>query len=122
MRSCSSRIREQIRFPGFESTHHQPRVTRITARNLADCDSIGAKKIENMPRAYDILRKLENGEVLPIASRNDLSEAKQLAESLNAYWPAEYVVRECASGAEFHLKQPNPADQPQGAQKREYVM
>jgi len=75
-----------------------------------------------MARAYDILRKLENGEVLPIASRNDLSEAKQLAESLNAYWPAEYVVRECASGAEFHLKQPNPADQPQGAQKREYVM
>ena len=63
-----------------------------------------------MPRAYDILRKLENGEVLPIASRNDLSEAKQLAESLNDYWPAEYIVRECASGAEFHLRQQRLAD------------
>ena len=71
-----------------------------------------------MPRAYDILRKLENGEVLPIASRNDLEEAKQLAESLNAYWPAEYIVRECASGAEFHLKQERLADRPQALTNR----
>ena len=122
MRSCSSRIREQIRFPGFESTHHQPRVTRITARNLADCDSIGAKKIENMPRAYDILRKLENGEVLPIASRGDLDEAKELAESLNCYWPAEYIVREPQSGLEFHLKQQRLQNRTQGAHKPEYLM
>jgi hypothetical protein len=75
-----------------------------------------------MARAYDILRRMENGEVLPIASRRDLEEAKELAESLNAYWPAEYIVRECASGAEFHLKQQRPAGQPQGAQEREYLM
>ena len=65
---------------------------------------------------------MQNGEVLPIASRGNLKEAKELAESLNAYWPAEYIVRECASGAEFHLKQQSLADQPQGAQKREYAM
>ncbi len=75
-----------------------------------------------MPRAYDILRRMENGEMLPIASRRNLEEAKELAESLNAYWPAEYIVRECASGAEFQLRQQRPADQPQGAQKRECLM
>ncbi|MGO9589700.1 MAG: hypothetical protein ACLP3K_06600 [Candidatus Acidiferrales bacterium] len=75
-----------------------------------------------MPRAYDVLRKMENDELLPIASRRNLEEAQGLAESLNAYWPAEYIVRDCASGAQFHIKQQRPAEQPQGAQKREYVM
>lgn len=75
-----------------------------------------------MVRAYDILRKLENGEMLPIASRNDLAEAKQLAESLNFYWPAEYIVRESQSGAQFHLKQERLADGPQGVHRREYLM
>ena len=75
-----------------------------------------------MPRTYDILRKLENGEVLPIASRNDLEEARELAESLNDYWPAEYIVRESKSGVEFHLKQERLADRPQGAHKPQYLM
>ncbi len=75
-----------------------------------------------MPRAYDILRRMENGEMLPIASRRNLEEAKELAESLNAYWPAEYIVRECASGAEFQLKQECLADRPQGVHKPQYLM
>jgi hypothetical protein len=58
-----------------------------------------------MARAYDILRKMGNGEMLPIASRSELSEAKELAKALNSYWPAEYIVRESGSGAEFDLKQ-----------------
>lgn len=70
-----------------------------------------------MARAYDILRKLESGELLPIASRGDLAEAKQLAESLNSYWPAEYIVRESESGAEFDLKQERPAADAQGVRK-----
>ena len=75
-----------------------------------------------MARAYDILRKLENGEVLPIATRTDLTEAKQLAESLNSYWPAEYIVRETGSGAEFRLNRERLAANPQGALNSKYVM
>jgi hypothetical protein len=75
-----------------------------------------------MPRAYDILRKLENGEMLPIATRNNLTEAKHLAESLNSYWPAEYIVREVASGAEIHLKNGSLGDGPQGFPKPHYLM
>ena len=75
-----------------------------------------------MARAYDILRKLETGELLPIASRNDLEEAKQLAESLNSYWPAEYIVRETESGAEFNLRQERLAADPQGVRSSKYVM
>jgi hypothetical protein len=69
-----------------------------------------------MARAYDILRKLENGELLPIASRSDLAEARKLAESLYLYWPAEYVVRESTSERE------RPADPPEGAPKSGYTM
>ena len=74
-----------------------------------------------MTRAHDILRKLENGEVLPVASRNDLAEAKQLAESLNSYWPAEYIVRDSRSGAEFHLRERAAADA-RGVFISKYVM
>jgi hypothetical protein len=80
------------------------------------------KEIENMARAYDILRKLENGEMLPIASRNNLTEARHLAESLNSFWPAEYVVREVASGAEIHLKNGSLAHGTQGFPKPDYLM
>lgn len=68
-----------------------------------------------MARAYDILRKLENGEILKVASRSDLAEARELAESLDAYWPAHYFVRDSISGAEFPIKKERLADQPQGA-------
>lgn len=75
-----------------------------------------------MARAYDILRKLESGEMLRIASRGGLPEAKQLAESLNSYWPAEYIVRETESGAEIHLKQERLAADPQGVHKLGHLM
>jgi len=75
-----------------------------------------------MARAYDILRRLESGEVLAIASRNDLTEARNLAESLNSYWPAEYIVREVASGRELHLKNGSLADSPQGFTQAKHVM
>jgi uncharacterized protein (DUF2249 family) len=81
-----------------------------------------AKEIEKMARAYDILRRLENGEMLAVASRNDLTEARHLAESLNFYWPAEYIVREVESGAEIHLKNGSLADGPQGFAKTGYLM
>lgn len=75
-----------------------------------------------MARAYDILRKLETGEILRIASRGDLEQAKELAESLNSYWPADYIVRDSRTGAEFQLKEERPASEPQGAYKCEWVI
>ena len=75
-----------------------------------------------MARAYDILRKLENGEILRIASRSDLAQAWKLAESLNAYWPAEYIVRESSSGVELRPKEERLATEPQGAHKSQRAM
>ena len=48
--------------------------------------------------SYDIFTRLGNGEMLQIASRDDLVQVKQLMESLNAFWPAAYVVRVRTSG------------------------
>jgi len=42
--------------------------------------------------AYIILRKLEGGELLPVATFDDLSEAQSLADALYDYWPADYSV------------------------------
>jgi hypothetical protein len=75
-----------------------------------------------MARAYDVLRKLENGELLQIASRKDEAEAKCLAESLNSYWPAEYIVRDQVSGGEIAVKHGRPANRPEGVHKPEHVI
>jgi predicted alpha/beta hydrolase family esterase len=96
-------------------------VILVTAKALGACDCV-LKETKFMARAYDILRKLENGEFVTVASRNDLAQAKELAESLNRYWPAEYVVRDSASGDEIHLKQERLADRPQGVPKPGYTM
>jgi hypothetical protein len=42
--------------------------------------------------AYTILRKLEGGELLRVATFDDLDEARQVADGLYQYWPAEYLV------------------------------
>lgn len=47
-----------------------------------------------MKRGYIVYRKLETGEVLWIASRNTLREARDLAVSLEAHWPGRYLIRE----------------------------
>ena len=49
---------------------------------------------------YTIFRKLETGELLRVATRDDLREAEQLAQSLHEYWPAEYSVLDRQSAAE----------------------
>jgi hypothetical protein len=46
-----------------------------------------------MKRGYIVYRKLETGEVLQIASRNTLREARVLAKSLEGHWPGTYLVR-----------------------------
>ena len=48
-------------------------------------------------RMYTAFKQLENGEFVPVASRDELEEAVQLVESLNDYWPGGYEVRESRS-------------------------
>jgi hypothetical protein len=43
---------------------------------------------------YRVLAQLGDGEFMFVASRDELIEAIQLIEGLNAYWPKEYVVRD----------------------------
>jgi hypothetical protein len=68
-----------------------------------------------MARAYEIIRKLENGELLRVASRDDLGEARKLIESLSFHWPAEYFVRDLRSGKQVNLGKECLADQSQEA-------
>ena len=46
---------------------------------------------------YTAFKQLENGELVRVASRDELEEAVQLVESLNDYWPGGYEVRESRS-------------------------
>jgi len=43
---------------------------------------------------YQVLVQLEGGELLYVASRNELEEAVQLIDGLNSYWPRKYVVHD----------------------------
>jgi hypothetical protein len=43
---------------------------------------------------YRVFRQLENGELVHVALRDRLEQAAELAASLNATWPGEYVVRD----------------------------
>jgi hypothetical protein len=47
-----------------------------------------------MAQAYTILRKIGDGQIIPIVKFDQLSEALQLMAQLNEHWPAEYFVRD----------------------------
>ena len=51
---------------------------------------------------YCVLVQLDNGELRVVASRDDLEEAVQLIEELNAYWPRTYFVRD-SEGSDIGL-------------------
>jgi hypothetical protein len=53
---------------------------------------------------YTIFRRLETGELLRVATRDDLSEAEQLAQSLHEFWPADYSVLDSRSAAEAEMR------------------
>jgi hypothetical protein len=61
-----------------------------------------------MKRGYIIYRKLKTGEMLRIASRNTLREARALAKSLDRHWPGKYLVQkssdETAEKKPSHLR------------------
>jgi hypothetical protein len=46
---------------------------------------------------YTVLKKLETGEFVHVATRDGLQQALQLAQSLNIHWPGEYEVRDSHS-------------------------
>jgi hypothetical protein len=43
---------------------------------------------------YSVFKQLGKGEFLFVASRDELEQAVQLIEALNAHWPGEYLVRD----------------------------
>jgi hypothetical protein len=48
---------------------------------------------------FTVLKRIENGEFVHVASRDDLQQALQLAQSLNVHWPGDYEVRDSRSEA-----------------------
>lgn len=43
---------------------------------------------------YSVFTKLGDGDFLYVATRDNLEQAVQLADALNASWPRDYVVRD----------------------------
>jgi hypothetical protein len=46
-----------------------------------------------MAQKFTILRKIDNGQMIPIVKFDKLSEALELVARLNEHWPAEYFIR-----------------------------
>jgi hypothetical protein len=42
---------------------------------------------------FSVLTRLGDGELIFVASRDQLGQARQLVQELNTGWPREYVVR-----------------------------
>ncbi len=40
-----------------------------------------------------IIRKLEDGQLVPIACRRNLQEAQDTIDAMKNYWPGEYLVQ-----------------------------
>ncbi len=51
-----------------------------------------------MTSADNVLRQIETGEVLTIASRSSLREAEELVEALQKDWPGKYMIQPAGSG------------------------
>ena len=62
---------------------------------------------------YSVFRQLENGEVLHVASRDELELAIQLVRELKVFWPTEYVVRD-SEGNDVDLIE-RPVNRPEGS-------
>jgi hypothetical protein len=43
---------------------------------------------------YLVFKQLENGEFANVATRDELEQAVQLVEELNALWPGKYTVQD----------------------------
>jgi hypothetical protein len=66
---------------------------------------------------YCVLVQLDDGEFVVVASRDELEEAVQLIEGLNAHWPREYVVRD-SNGNDVELIKYTAIEPERGAAPR----
>ena len=48
---------------------------------------------------YNISRKVANGDILMLAVRRELDEAKKALEFLNENWPGDYLIQDAETGA-----------------------
>jgi hypothetical protein len=48
----------------------------------------------NVQRNYEVVRRLEDGQILLIAIHAELDAAEKLIRSLNAEWPGDYSIRD----------------------------
>jgi hypothetical protein len=67
-------------------------VIQITDQPSAQCQYDNA--MDNGPgETYRVVRKLEDGQEVFVASRKDLLEAEQLIASLMECWPGDYSIQ-----------------------------
>ena len=52
---------------------------------------------------YKVVRKVENGETVVIATVDDLKKAKQVLKEFKEHWPGDYSVQESTSSTEIDL-------------------
>jgi len=57
-----------------------------------------------MPLNFNIYRRLEDGQVLLVASRREACEAENLVTELNQHWPGEYGIQQ-EDGTELMARQ-----------------
>jgi hypothetical protein len=55
---------------------------------------------------YSVLKQLEDGVFVKVASRDDLQQALHLAQSLHEQWPGNYEVRDSHSAVVGHPTSP----------------
>jgi hypothetical protein len=53
----------------------------------------------HMQKKYEIVRRIEDDQIISVATQSDLQAAVQLIESLNAEWPGNYSIREGSTGS-----------------------
>ena len=49
-----------------------------------------------MSFGFHVIRKLDNGELLPVTWRADLDSAESLLRELSEFWPGVYWIEEAA--------------------------
>jgi hypothetical protein len=60
---------------------------------------------------YSVFKQLGNGEFVQVATRDDLEQAIQLAQSLHAEWPGKYEVRDShAQTVRYTFSASHPVD------------
>ena len=73
---------------------HQSTVQTTSVLDHRRRQGAGVYALLRLRGVYSVFTKLGDGEFLFIASREELEQAAQLVQELNANWPNEYVIRD----------------------------